>query len=197
MTATDDFQQQVHAEIETHVARLHLSTEDAALAKSLYDQYLTPANAFSRPAGVFALGAIYAVIRVHGYGLTIRDLNTEYDKDHIIRAFQGLVDDLAVDAPPQDPAVFIDRIARDIPGVDETIGEVAKRIVRECPQATVGKRSAAVAAGAFYLAAKLEDKTITQRRIAQAVDVSKPTITKRYQDLEAKLPAAFELPPAE
>lgn len=197
MDSIDEFRQDVHAEIDAHVARLGLTTEDAALAKRLYDQYLTPANAFSRPEGVFAQGAIYAIVRVNGYGLTLKDVTTEVNDDHVMRVFQTLADDLGIEAPPQDPAVFIDRIAKDIPGIDETISTVAKRIVRECPQATVGKRSAAVAAGAFYLASKLEDQKVTQQRIAQAVDVSMLTITNRYQDLEANLPRELHGSPAD
>lgn len=196
MDTHEEFQQDVHAEIDAQIARLDLTTEDAELAKTLYDQYLTPANAFSRPPEVFAQGAIYAIVRVNGYGLTVKDVTTEVDDDHVMRVFQGLTDDLDIEAPPQDPAVFIDRITKAVPGVDETIGRVAKQIVRECPHATVGKRSAAVAAGAFYLASKLEDHTVTQQRIAQAVDVSPLTITNRYQDIEAKLPGEFQATPA-
>lgn len=193
MDSTEKFRQDVHYQIEQHSNRLDLPDAVEEVAKEVYDQYITQENAYSRPDEMFALGALYVGIRQEQIPLSLSDINTEYENDNLMRVFMRIVSDTGADAPTHEPKVFVDRITEGITGVSPEIGEAAKQIIEAAPRSTQGKRPAAVAAGAYYLAAKMIGTKIQQDLISNAAGVSKLTIRNRYQDIEDELADDFEI----
>lgn len=191
--ASTTFQKSVETHIQEQASRLQLPDGLQTIAENTYDAYLTPQNAYSRPAEMFAIAAIYIGIRVTNHPLSMRDLveDSDYQEHEIMRIVTRLTAEIGLNLDRQDPSAFVDRLADSWFAFDDRTPETAKRIIAETEAVQQGKRARAIAAGAFYLASKLCGRRVDQQFIAEAVNVSELTIRNRYQEMEAALPENF------
>jgi transcription initiation factor TFIIB len=92
--------------------------------------------------------------------------------------------------PPADPRAYLAQLASNV-DADRATERTARDLLAAAADtpATTGKKPAGVAAGALYLAAQQTGAFITQSTIADAADVSMPTVRARYRGLEGIEPA--------
>lgn len=133
-----------------------------------------------------ASAAVYAVARIDGRGVRLDAVAevSRVDGQAIRTTYDTLNRELGLPTPPPDPREYVAELV-DVFGGCPELRRVAEAAVSEAPQAAItGKRPQGVAAGAVYLAGQqLGRLDVTQRRLADAADVARPTVRSRWQEL--------------
>lgn len=107
------------------------------------------------------------------------------DKNEFCKNYRYMARELDIDLPPADPVNYVARFSSDL----EMSGEVKTRAMSLINKAqderlTVGKGPSGIAAGAIYLASKLEGKGRTQSEVAEAAGVTEVTLRNRYKEIQ-------------
>lgn len=100
------------------------------------------------------------------------------------KCYKILVQELNLKTPHMDPVSLIPRFCAEL-GLDMTVENQATQVLRTySKEASVcGKDPKGLCAGAIYLIAKLKNKKISQKDVANAVGVTEVTLRSRYKDL--------------
>ena len=183
MSELDRYNQAVYSEIEQTVNVKDLPKTIAEQAKSVYSEFISHQDAWSRPKEHFAIACIYHVIRSEHLPYALQDLSEGKEISNLLNTFRKVCSETEQFPPVQEPEVFIDRI-HDRLQMDDQTASRAKKIINKQPAETLsGKQPNALAAGSYYLAMKQSKYKITQATISEVVNVSSATIRKRYTEL--------------
>lgn len=135
-----------------------------------------------------ATASVYAVCRCNNRTLLLADVAAvaRVDQSRVELNYGVLNRELELPTPPREPGEFIPRLASTL-DVTETVQHRARELasmLMEAGQAT-GKHPAGVAAACLYVAAREHhgQGTLTQIELADAADVSPPTIRGTSQTL--------------
>jgi transcription initiation factor TFIIB len=90
--------------------------------------------------------------------------------------------------PVDDPLKYISKIASKS-RLDQKTQNLAIELLQQAKQINglVGKGPTGIAAAALYIASIMNGKTITQRELAKAADVTEVTVRNRYKGLDTSL----------
>jgi transcription initiation factor TFIIB len=133
-----------------------------------------------------AAGALYAAARQHGVPRTLDEVTTvaRIDQRRISRDYRLIANELDLALEPTDPTAYLPRFVTDC-GCSEAVHRQARDLlaaVTGTPYPS-GKHPAGLAAAALYASALLTNEHLTQGTIAEAADVTRVTIRKRYREL--------------
>jgi len=139
-----------------------------------------------------ATAALYIASRKNQVPRTLEEFaEVSYmDKNEFCKNYRYMARELDLDLPPADPVNYVARFSSDL----DVSGEVKTRAISLINKAqeerlTVGKGPSGIAAGAIYLASKLEGEGRTQSEVAEAAGVTEVTLRNRYKEIKE----AFDL----
>jgi len=139
-----------------------------------------------------ATAALYIASRKNQVPRTLEEFaEVSYmDKNEFCKNYRYMARELDIDMPPADPVNYVARFSSDL----DASGEVKTRAISLIKKAqeerlTVGKGPSGIAAGAIYLASKLEGEGRTQSEVAEAAGVTEVTLRNRYKEIKE----AFDL----
>jgi transcription initiation factor TFIIB len=143
-----------------------------------------------RSVEAIAASAVYAAFREAGAARTLSDLSevTGLNRTHLGRLYRHLADELDLEVAPVDPHEFVSRYAGPLE-VSEKTEARAHEIVAESVEAGLlsGVKSAGVAAGGLYLAAREHNHLLSQREVTAVADVDATTLRHRCGEQTALL----------
>jgi transcription initiation factor TFIIB len=179
-------------EIRRMVGALEITTslrdQACQLFRTAQDAGLLP----GRSIEAFASACLYAVCRIDGNPRTFEEVASvsKVSQDRIEHGYSVLNRELGLPVPPADPRAYLAQLASSV-DADPVTERTARDLLAAAADtpATTGKKPAGVAAGALYLAAQRTGAFLTQSTIADAADVSMPTVRARYRGLEGIEPA--------
>lgn len=161
-----------------------LSEQACRLFRIAQDDGLLP----GRSIEAMASACLYAACRIDGHPRTFDELAavSKVPQDRIEQGYSVLNRELGLAVPPADPREYLVQIASRV-AVEPETERVARRLLDAASdsQVTMGTKPAGVAAGALYLAAQRTGALLTQAAVADAADVSIPTVRARYHSLQA------------
>ncbi len=104
------------------------------------------------------------------------------------RFYRTLLKEFNLKAPSTDPIALVPRFIRDL-DLDSEVEGITIKILNayKANFSTSGKDPKGIVSGALYLASKLKDKNITQKKIADTVGITEVTLRSRYKELVKKL----------
>ena len=147
-----------------------------------------------REAAVAAL--IYLVARNHEVPRTQKEIAeaARVKTRKMNTTYRSLARDLDLRIRPAKPENFVPRYGSMLGFKGETVSR-ARNIVKEAREKgiTSGKSPVSVAAGGLYLDSLLEGEDVTQKELADTLDVTNNTIRKMYRQLAEELNLEEEL----
>jgi transcription initiation factor TFIIB len=144
-----------------------------------------------RSIEAIASACVYAACRIDGHPRTFDEIAavSKVARDRVRNAYTVMNRELGLPVPPADPRQYLSQIASAV-DADSRTERKARRVLEaaaDC-QVTNGKNPLGVAAGALYLAAQRTGSLLNQTEVADAADVSPPTVRARYRALEGITP---------
>ncbi|MFP4590781.1 MAG: transcription initiation factor IIB [Halobacteriales archaeon] len=136
----------------------------------------------------FAAASVYAACRIEGFARTRREVVevARADRGEFEAAYDAMNRELGLPVAPVDPREYLPRFASDLelgPTVERTAREYATRLVEGGH--VVGRKPGGVAGACLYRAANDLGEQISQREVADVVDVSPVTLRNVCKLLEA------------
>ena len=139
----------------------------------------------SQSVETVAASAVYAAFRRDGDTRTLDEVSAVADVNRTAlgRSYRHLADELDVDLEPVNPHEFVGRFAAALDVGDETTTK-AHEITEKSVEAGLhsGVAPAGIAAGALYLADRMNYDRLTQQELAETTDESAITIRHRYAE---------------
>ncbi|MCK5548774.1 MAG: transcription initiation factor IIB [Thermoplasmata archaeon] len=176
--------------VDRYVSYLGLSRHYKEKCALLYRKAVAQNLIRGRSVQTVSGAVIYAVCRMNSIPRTLDEiaeacsLSSKPEKKRIGKAYRALVRTLKLNVPIVKPENYLSRFSADLGLSNQTYAEVVK-IVRKAQD--VEKLSSAIPAGvvaaAIYVASQKTKEKITQKKIADAVGISEPTLRYRYHDL--------------
>jgi len=170
--------------------KLHISSSVQETAAMLYRKALDKDLVRGRSIASIAAAALYAACRLTEIPRSLEEMAkvSLREKKEIASGYRILVRRLKIKMPIHDPLNHLTKIAEKA----EISGEVqglAVKILREAKQKhmTLGKDPRGVAAAVLYVACQLKNKDVTQKRIADAANITEVTIRNRKKELMKRL----------
>ena len=140
-----------------------------------------------RSIEAIASACVYAACRIDGHPRTFDEIAavSKVARDRVRNGYTVLNRELELPVPPAVPRQYLSQIASAV-NADAETERTARRILETADEARVTseKNPIGVAAGALYLAAQKRGSLLTQTEVADAADVSPPTVRARYRTLE-------------
>ncbi|MFX1357732.1 MAG: transcription initiation factor IIB family protein [Promethearchaeota archaeon] len=138
---------------------------------------------------------IYFAIRKFKLSRTFQEVldeSAENDKD-VRRCYRVLIRELNLKAPNTNPSSLIPRYIAEL-DLDPDIEQLTTKIVNTFKSnfATSGKDPKGIVAGAIYIACKLKNIELTQKKIADLVGITEVTLRSRYKEIATKLKIEIE-----
>jgi transcription initiation factor TFIIB len=136
-----------------------------------------------------AAASVYGACRCAGHSVVLSDVTTvaRVGADRIRGSYSTLNVELGLPAEIQDPRTYLPRLASEV-DVSNGVEQHAEALLEELERdgEVVGRHPAGVAAACLYAAVREREGygAVTQSEVAEAADVSTPTIRKGYQALE-------------
>ena len=163
-----------HTPLRDQASRLFRTAQDENLLRG-------------RSVEAIASACVYAACRIDGHPRTFDEIAavSKVARDRIRNGYMVLNRELELPVPPAAPRQYLSQIASAV-NADAKTERTARRILEMADDARVtsGKNPLGVAAGALYLAAQERGSLLTQTEVAEAADVSPPTVRARYRTLE-------------
>ncbi|WP_254547331.1 transcription initiation factor IIB [Halomarina pelagica] len=142
-----------------------------------------------RSIEAIAAASIYGATRCNGLPRTLDDIvdAAQVKQSRVKSAYKTLNTDLGLPTQPVRPSEFIPRLASEL-DVPDSIRQRARRLAEqaESTSATTGVRPAGFAAACLYTAGREDGRWLTQSEVAEAANVTPPTI-RSHQDALAEL----------
>jgi len=173
-------------EITRMTAALELPRSIRDQACTLFRRAQEEGLLLGRSIESIAAGSVYAACRCAGVLRTIDEVVdvARADRESVTNAYHVLNRALALKTDTLRPRAYIPQIASDCTMSDpvrERAIELAE--IAEAEGLANGRNPAGVAAACLYLAEKERGSGLTQAALADAADVSVPTLRARYQEL--------------
>ncbi len=139
---------------------------------------------------------VYIVARNHGVPRTMSEISDEADisERELGKNYRYVARELDLRIVPVNPEDFVSRYAEEL-GLSGEIQGNARELISEAREKEIvaGKSPDSIVAAALYVAAKLDGRDITQKEVADSVDVTEVTVRKGYQDIVEGLDLHEEL----
>jgi transcription initiation factor TFIIB len=161
--------------------------ENAAL---IYRKALDEGFIRGRSIKSIAAASLYAACRLTRIPRSLKaivEASTRSRRD-ISRNYRLLQRQLNFKMPIDDPIKYLPKIASNA-GIDQRTQNLAMELIHKAKKrkAVVGKGPAGIAAAALYIAAFMNGKNVTQRKLASAAGVTEVTVRNRYKGLDKNL----------
>jgi transcription initiation factor TFIIB len=161
--------------------------ENAAL---IYRKALDEGLIRGRSIKSLAAASLYAACRLTQIPRSLKmivEASTRSRRD-ISRNYRLLQRELHLKMPIDDPIKFIPKIASNAE-LDQRTQNLAIELLHKAKKrnVVVGKGPAGIAAAALYIAAFMNGKNVTQRKLAKASGVTEVTVRNRYKGLDKSL----------
>lgn len=186
---TDRARRYVFGEIDRMSDRLDLPEVAEDTACRLFREAQDANLVLGRSMDVLAAAALAIAARVHGAAVPVDRVREvgRFDEQNgacgLWTAYKLLVDELGLPVPPPDPAALVGGLCREL-GLKASTQTAAERLIREADgTALSGRHPMGVAAGAVWLATGRRVAP-TQTTIADAADVTAPTVRAAARVLE-------------
>lgn len=171
-------------EVQRLGVALGLELATIETARRLFDEAQDARLLYGRSIEGVAAGCIVAAARIHDRALPFADVRpvARVGGQQVRSGYKAIVDDLGVPVPPPEPAKLVPRFASAL-GLGADVVTVAQRIATDGLKAVAGRKPAAVAAAAVYLAS---DARAVQADLADVAGVTPETLrSAMYALLEA------------
>jgi len=184
------------AHVDRFVSYLGLSKGYKETASLLYRKAAARNLIRGRSVQTVAAAVIYTICRMNSIPRTLDEvakacsLTSKPDKKKIGKAYRAIVKALKLKVVPVRPEQYLSRFSAELELGSKTYAEALKIIKRA--QEVENLRStipAGIVAAALYIAAQKTGEKVTQKKIADMVGVSEPTLRYRYHDLTKILKA--------
>jgi len=131
-------------------------------------------------------GVVYAVLRMYDIPRTLNEVSdvTGIDKKKVAKNFKYVSRNLNIRTLPIDPMNYVSRFASELqlkPKTQTKAMDIVQFAVKE--EITSGRSPKGIAAGALYIASKLNNEKRTQAEIAKVADVTEVTVRNSYKEL--------------
>jgi transcription initiation factor TFIIB len=164
----------------------HIKFEAIKLYKEAFKKKLLR----GRSINSMIAASIYLAIRLKRIPRTLQEIldeSSESEKD-IRRCYRVLIREFNIKSPNTNPSDLIPTYIATLKlGPDIEINST--KIVNAYSErfSTSGKDPKGIVAGAIYLACRMKELELTQKRIAEVVGVTEVTLRSRYKELSTKL----------
>ncbi|MBD3204169.1 hypothetical protein GF327_07775 [Candidatus Woesearchaeota archaeon] len=129
-------------------------------------------------------GVVYAVLRMYDVPKTMNEVSevTGISKKRLSKNFKYVSRRLNIKTMPVDPINFVHRFSSELKLEPETQTK-AVEIIEKARKAEIlsGRSPKGIAAGALYIASKLNNEKKTQAEIAKVTDVTEVTVRNTYK----------------
>lgn len=181
--------EQYKAQLDELVTALELSNEVRQITSAICHQVIAQDLHHRYTAETTVASSLYVAARHIGISIDLGEITdvTQLDRTSLERTYTRLAEELGsdLDLDSPHPRKLVARFCSEL-NVDEPTETAAYRIVDDFSEAELhaGCHPSGVAAGAVYLAARLndEEKTLTQEEVIDATGVSLTTLRQRYQE---------------
>ncbi|MEM3373938.1 MAG: hypothetical protein QXE31_01835, partial [Candidatus Woesearchaeota archaeon] len=131
-------------------------------------------------------GVVYAVLRMYDIPRTLNEVSdvTGIDKKKVAKNFKYVSRNLNIRTLPIDPMNYVSRFASELqlkPNTQSKALDIVQIAMKE--EITSGRSPKGIAAGALYIASKLNNEKKTQAEIAKVADVTEVTVRNSYKEL--------------
>ncbi len=169
---------------------LHIPASVEENAALLYRKALDEGLIRGRSIKSIAAAALYAACRLTRTPRSLKEIaeaSTRRRKE-ISRCYRLLQRELEIHMPFDEPIKYIPKIAS-LAGLNQKTQNLAIQLLQKAKKikADIGKGPAGIAAAALYIAAIMDGNKVTQKRLAQAADVTEVTVRNRYNGLDKSL----------
>jgi transcription initiation factor TFIIB len=134
-----------------------------------------------------ASGSLYAVCRLNEHPRSFEAIArvSKISKDRIRTGYTVMNRDLDLPVPPAGPEQYLAQVAS-AADVSRSTQRRARSLLNTANEAQIanGRNPLGAAAGALYLASQETGEFLNQQELADAANVSTPTVRERYRDLE-------------
>jgi transcription initiation factor TFIIB len=170
--------------------KLHIPSSVQEMAAVIYRKALDRDLVKGRSIAAIVAGSLYAACRFTKTPRTLKEI-TEASlrgQKEISRAYRLLIQNLQMEMPIDDPMDYATKIAEKA-GVSSDVEGLAIKIIRDAKNknATMGKDPSGLAAAALYIASRLKEEKITQKRLAKAAGSTEVTVRNRTKGLMKRL----------
>lgn len=177
-------------EVRNLAAGLNLPDSCRNRAAYIYRESLQQDLLKGRSIDGIAAASLYIAIREQHWPVTLADVAASSPIDESeIRHYLGVLQvELGAGLEPPSPQDFLQRVVSNLSAsmdVERRAGDILDQVVES--ELHVGKKPIAVAATAVYAAVVQMDGELSQSDIADVIDVSAVTISRRYQDIKSVL----------
>jgi transcription initiation factor TFIIB len=170
--------------------RLHIPQAVEENAALIYRKALDCGLIRGRSIRSIAAASLYAACRLTRTPRSLKEIveSSPRDRKEIARCYRLIQRRLNVNMPVDDPLKYISKIASKSQ-LDQKTQNLAIELLQQAKQINglVGKGPTGIAAAALYIASIMNGKTITQRELAKAADVTEVTVRNRYKGLDNAL----------
>jgi transcription initiation factor TFIIB len=161
--------------------------ENAAL---IYRKALDEGLIRGRSIKSIAAASLYAACRLTRIPRSLKTIvqASPRSRRDISRNYRLLQRELNLKMPIDDPVKYLPKIASNA-GLDQRTQTLAIDLLQRAKdmRGVVGKGPAGIAAAALYIAAFMNGKNVTQRKLASAAGVTEVTVRNRYKGLDKSL----------
>jgi transcription initiation factor TFIIB len=167
--------------------KLHIPASVEENAALIYRKALDEGLIRGRSIKSIAAAALYAACRLTRTPRSLKEIaeaSTRRRKE-ISRCYRLLQRELDIKMPVDDPSKYISKIASQV-GLTQKTQNTAFKLLKGAKEkkGIVGKGPTGMAAAALYIAAIINEQSLTQRELAKAADVTEVTVRNRYKELD-------------
>lgn len=135
-------------------------------------------------------GVVYAVLRMYDIPRTLNEVSevTGIDKKKVAKNFKYVSRNLNIRTLPINPLNYVSRFASELklqPQTQTKALDIVQTATKE--EITSGRSPKGIAAGALYIASKINNDKRTQAEIAKVADVTEVTVRNSYKELVENL----------
>ncbi len=181
-------------ELQRIAGQLNLPRSIREIASVIYKRASSENLIKGRSIEAIASSALYIAARFYEVPRTLDEFVevSRVGRTEIARAERYLVNELDIPLKPVTPESFIPKLKSDL-GFGDCVEEKSFEVIDLAKKRQVisGKDPISISSAAIYIASRLCNEKITQRKISEASDVSEVTIRNRYKELLDKLEITF------
>jgi len=159
-------------------------------AFSIYKQAFERKLLRGRSINGMVAACLYLACRMENIPRTLHEILNEspVKPREVRRTFNLLITELHIKLISRDPSSLVSRYIVEL-GLNSKVEATTLRILQAYTSrfTTSGKDPKGICAGALYLACKLKNVVLTQKKIAETIGVTEVTLRSRFKELKKKL----------
>ena len=172
-------------EIDRMASALTIPDATREVASVIYRRALSEDLLRGRSIESVAAAALYAACHKENIPRSLSEITpvSRVNRKEVARTYRYISKELGLEIEPADPKQYVPRFASKL-DVSTEIQQKARQVIDVGKEAGLlsGKSPTGFAAAAIYAASLLCDEKVTQRRVADAANVTEVTIRSRYQE---------------